>query len=742
MYSLRIVLIITIINTFSIAQNLGIWKNHTNMLNVKETVLTTDGIWAATNGGIYHYSFNTGTYLSFTKSENLSSHLITAIAKDNTGKIWIGTTPGYINVYDPSTGNILKILDIYKTEKSKKQINDIVIRNDTVFVATDFGLSLIDANSLIFLETVIKFGNLPAEIQVYSIYLKDRIYLGTSEGVVESINPFSNLSSPENWRVTPLLSNNGESLKVNKMLIFDNDLLAATPKGIYKKADTLFTEYIYPGFSVYDMKTKNDTLYSVLLNTIHIRKNSYDEVIYSESGVRFFNSLEFLSDDLIIATNQGISRVSKSDTLTITPNGPVTNTFLNIITDGEGNFWSATGRDSKGKGVLKFDGKTWTTFDKSNVPEFKTNDYHNVSVSRDNTLFFSSWGFGFTEYKNGKFTTYDTTGTGMVGIPDNPGYLVIYDVQKDSKGNIWVLNFWSANRKVLSELTTDGKWHHFEFGAPLSPSIVFAEGLVIDQYDTKWFIITGGAEKGLYYFNEHDTPDDLTDDTWGKINLQDGLRSDDINAIIIDKRGEIIIGTQLGINVIPDPQNLNSLRSDLFFGIREQAIMSIAVDPLNNKWVGTTQGVFYMSSDGSRLYEHYDVTNSPLPSNTVQSIAVDSKRGVVYFGTEFGLASLTTFGIKPNEDFSELKAYPNPFVLDNNGQKTVMIDGLIQDSFIKILSINGNLITKFPTFGGRLTFWDGRNSNGNLVPSGIYIVVAYDEEANLVGKTKIAVIRK
>ncbi len=736
----RIIVLLLSFTALNFAQNVGTWKNYTNMLNVKESVLINGELWAATGGGIFNYSFSSNSYSTFTKSEGLSSHSITAIDKDNSGRIWIGTSEGYINIYDPSTGSFEKILDIFKTGKSKKQINDLVIKNDTVYVATDFGLSLIDANSFIFLETIVKFADLPAEIPVYTIYLSDRIYLGTAEGVAQSINPFSNLASPENWEITPLRFS-GASLKINKLILFDNMLLAATPKGIFKRENGQFAEFAYLNFNVYDLKVKNDSLYSVTLNTIHIRKNGFDKVVFRDAD-KIFNSLIFSGDDFLISTNEGILKVSASDTLTITPNGPVTNTFLNIATDKDGNLWCATGKDSKGKGVLKFDGKTWQVFDKTNVPEFKTNDYHNVSVSADNTLFFSSWGFGFTEYKNGKFTTFDTAGTGMVGIPDHPGFLVIYDVQKDSKKNIWVLNFWSADQQVLSELTTDGKWHHYKFGSPLLPATVFSEGLAIDQFDTKWFIVTNGAEKGLYYFNENDTPDDLTDDVWGKITLREGLKSDDINAVVIDKRGEMIIGTQLGINVLPDLQNISSLRSDLFFAIREQAILSVAVDPLNNKWVGTTQGVFYMSSDGSRLYEHYDVSNSPLPSNTVKSIAVDAKNGIVYFGTEFGLASLTTLGIKPNEDFSDLRAYPNPLVLDSRNNNTVMIDGLIQDSFIKILSVNGNLVNKFPTFGGKVYFWDGKDLDGNLVSSGVYIIIAYDEEANLVGKTKIAVIRK
>ncbi len=736
----RILLFCFISFSMSLAQTSGIWKNYTDMQNVKEVVLTGENLWAAAGGGVFNFSFATNSYSTFTKSEGLSSHRITAIDIDNSGRVWLGTAEGFINVYDPSTGKIEKIVDIFKTGKSKKQINDILIRNDTVFVATDFGLSLIDAGSYIFLETVVKFGNLPAETPVYTIYLNGKIYLGTAEGVAESVDLNSSLSAPDNWLITPVIFN-GNNLKINKLILFDNRLLIATPEGIYAEDNGQLVEFAYPNYQVYDFIVENDSLYSVLFNTIHVRKNGFDKVVF-RSEDRMFNSLKFLSGDLVISTNKGVLKVSHSDTLTISPDGPVTNTFLNITTDRDGNLWTATGKDSKGKGIMKFDGKKWYVFDKSNTSALKTNDYHNVSVANDNTLFFSSWGFGFTEYKNGEFTTFDTTGTGMIGIPDNPGYLVVYDVQKDSKGNIWVLNFWSAAQQVFSELTTDGKWYHYKLGSPLLPATVYSEGLAIDQFDTKWFIVTNGAEKGLYYFNENGTPEDETDDVWGKITLSDGLKSDDVNAIAIDKRGEMIVGTQLGINVIPDLENLNSLRSDLFFAIREQAILSIAIDPLNNKWIGTTQGVFYMSPDGSRLYEHYDISNSPLPSNTVQSIAVDAKRGIVYFGTEFGLSSLTTPGVKPNQDFSELTAYPNPLVLDGQNENTVTIDGLVQDSFIKILSVTGNLINKFPTFGGRISYWNGKDLNGKPVSSGIYLIIAYDEEANLVGKTKIAVIRK
>jgi hypothetical protein len=70
------------------------------------------------------------------------------------------------------------------------------------------------------------------------------------------------------------------------------------------------------------------------------------------------------------------------------------------------------------------------------------------------------------------------------------------------------------------------------------------------------------------------------------------------------------------------------------------------------------------------------------------------------------------------------------------------IDGLIKSSNIKIFSISGNLIRDLITPGGRVASWDGRDTMGNIVSTGIYILVAYDQGANNVATSKIAVIRK
>jgi ligand-binding sensor domain-containing protein len=80
------------------------------------------------------------------------------------------------------------------------------------------------------------------------------------------------------------------------------------------------------------------------------------------------------------------------------------------------------------------------------------------------------------------------------------------------------------------------------------------------------------------------------------------------------------------------------------------------VDALNQKWVGTPDGVVLLSSDGVQELASYTVesTGGGLVDNDVKAIAIDNLTGTVYFGTTVGLASLTTTSAAPKEQFDHL----------------------------------------------------------------------------------------
>ena len=737
---LRIIIILIVSTITLVGQEITNWQNFSNMENAVDIAVDGNQIWAATDGGIFAYSLNDSSYQVITKSEGLSSQSITAIAVDKNKNVWIGSVDGYINVYYPETGQIKTILEIFKTNNTQKGINDIIISGDTAFVSTDFGLSLININNLSFFDSILKFGSFPSKTPVKSVYIGKTIYVVTNAGIAAKKKNARNLTAPETWEAINVGTQTAVN-QINKIIEFKNNLFAATGNGLVKISGNSGSIILYNNFRVHNFIVKNDFLYSVLDNTIHKYDGINDNVVFSMASTRF-NVLDFLNDNtFIIASGKGVILKDNSKTQKIFPNGPQTNAALSLTVDSKGHLWAATGKDGRGIGVLEFDNDNWITHNTSNVPVFKSNDFHKVSSS-NNSVFFQNWGRGFIQYKDGEYKSFDAETTDLVGIPEDVNFIVIQGVEEDAKENIWVLNFWAANKKPLSVLTPEGKWYYYQFGNSISPKVVQAENLVIDQFSTKWFGVTGLGDEGLYYFNDNGTLDNLSDDTWGKITKFSGLRDKDIKALAIDKLGELIIGTSIGVDVIPDPSEPSTIDNNQYRALSNQTINCIAVDPINQKWFGTTKGVFFTSPDGSRLLASYNTDNSPIPDNDIKSIAIDENNGIIYIGTNLGVTAITTLFIKPEKDFSKLFVYPNPVTIGDNTNLNIIFDGLVENSQIKILDITGKLIYEFSSIGGRTTFWDLKDFNGEYISSGIYIAVVFDSEANKIAHTKFAVIRK
>ncbi len=736
-----IIIIVLFCNTLS-AQAIKSWQNYSNFKEVTQSLISNNLIWVATSGGAFSYYLLDSSYQVLTKSEGLVSQSITAIAKDNENKIWLGTSEGYITIYNPATGSIKTILEIYKTDKSIKSINSITISGDTAYVSTAFGISLIRTTDFAFFDSVLKFGDFASETPVKNIYLGSTTFVVTQAGIAYLKPGSTNLTAPESWG-NIYLGGNIPANRINKIIEFEGSLYAATDKGLVKNTNGIWSVFLYPNFEVFDILKQDIAIYSLLENTIH--KYDVSDIIYFGTENTLFNS--FIIDEqntVYISSNRGLIKFSPNTTSYIYPNGPEINSLTNIAVDVNNNLWAATGKDNKGVGVLSFDGKSWASKNIANTIEFISNDFHKVSTS-GNAVYFSSWGAGFVRLREDSLKRFDSYNTSLIGIPEDNNFLVINDIKEDENKNAWILNYWAANKNPLSVLTTDDKIFNFEIGPSVSSQIITVNNLIIDQYNTKWFAgnLSGDVPtEGLFYFNENNTLENLADDTWGRITQSTGLRNKDIRALAIDKFGEIIIGTSIGVDVIPNPSSPTFIRGDQYFAVRQQTINSIAVDPINQKWFGTEKGIFLLSSDGSQLIANFTKSNSPLPTDKIKSIAIDSENGIVYVGTDFGLTEIATLYIKSSKDFSDINVYPNPITLNASSNLNLVIDGLVEASEIKVLDISGNLVNEFRSIGGKTTYWNCRDLDDKLIPSGIYIIVAYDSEVNQIGHAKLAVLRK
>jgi hypothetical protein len=151
------------------------------------------------------------------------------------------------------------------------------------------------------------------------------------------------------------------------------------------------------------------------------------------------------------------------------------------------------------------------------------------------------------------------------------------------------------------------------------------------------------------------------------------------------------------------------------------SVLDVGVDRDNNKWLATDDGVYYVSPDGSEVYNHFTSDNSDLPSNMVYSVECDTVNNRVYVYTDNGFAEYIAQGDAAALDFNEVYAFPNPVEPDFTG--LIKIAHLMENSYVTITDRDGNVVAQMgPVTGSAL--WDGWGTDGERLPTGTYNIYA------------------
>jgi hypothetical protein len=171
----------------------------------------------------------------------------------------------------------------------------------------------------------------------------------------------------------------------------------------------------------------------------------------------------------------------------------------------------------------------------------------------------------------------------------------------------------------------------------------------------------------------------------------------------------------------------------------EQFITDIKADGAGNIWLATADsGVFQVNSTGQEILNQFNQDNSPLPSNTVISLEINGETGEVFFGTSRGLVSYQSRITDGVDDLENVRVFPNPVRPNFTG--VVTIDGLTDNSNIKITDVTGNLVYEEFASGGSIQ-WDTRAFGKHKVASGVYLVLITSEDQTETQVSKIMIIR-
>ncbi len=736
-------LIIFTFNLYSKNQfRLENWKSHTSKWNINAGVIDKEkNFWAASDGGLFKFNLVDSSFTLFTNINELISLDLTTIAiNPANGDIYIGTADGILEIL--KAGNQWEhILDIKRAGFTNPKIKDIEFFENKAFIACAFGLTVFDTDRKVFIEDALNIGNFPPNVAVNKILIhQNKIWLATDAGIAHA--ELDKPLAPRDAWINYSYSEGLYATIIKDLIIYQNSLYASTDKGIFKLVDNNFEQIL--DTEVLNFSTDGNELFfsTEFFFKSLTRDNYFGSYPHKIIGhISYFNDNENIT--IAFYQNYGFAVFDGNSSKHFLPPTPSSNNIKSLIVDNKGQLWACSDGTSFGTGFMVLSGGKWQNFTPFDFGEIgsKLRSAYLINVHPKGDIILSTKGNGLILAKNigNKFelAVYDESNAPFVGN----GFTVVGKTAIDNKGTIWMPQF-GAMSSGPNLLSFDTEYNFRAFVNRIVPNQRSFIHLVIDNWNTKWLASDNGYSGGIYYFNENNTPDDPNDDIAGMLTTSNSsLLDNNCTALAIDRNGLIWVGTPTGISVIMNPlaaiTNSQIVIRKEIRDLRNIFVNDIIVDALNNKWIATTNGVFVLDPDGVTI-EILTTANSPLLSNDVRCLASDIKTGKIYFGTRFGISEAQSLSVIPLSEYS-LNCYPQPFNPVIEGD--MIIEGLEADSDIRIVTINGEYVRTIKA-SGSVAVWDGRDSSGRIVDSGVYLILTTSAKTGNSSYTKIAVINR
>ena len=449
---------------------------------------------------------------------------------------------------------------------------------------------------------------------------------------------------------------------------------------------------------------------------------------------------------------------------TLKPDGPNYNHF-GFMRFHNGKLYTCNGDYDHSSGIQILKDNQWEIYQNEGISDVTGISYQgaycfDIDPTDENHLFTGSRN-GLYEFRNGRFIKYYDSDNSPIEPFDgvNKDYQIVTGTKFSQDGSLWILNSSAPTTALVKYANgTFTKLKHPEL-MKLNVNHNFPNrsnanlcNMMIDSQGIMWFVNNNWVTPALYQYNmENDAI--ITYETF--IN-QDGTSfkiDDGVRCVVDDLDHNIWIGTSAGplmlerseinnngstFTQVKVPRNDGTNYADYLLSAID--ITSISIDGGNRKWFATSNnGVYLISADNMTQIHHFTTDNSPLLSNIVTSIAINSTTGEVFFGTDAGLCSYISDATEINTEMTSdnVWAYPNPVEPGYTGPIT--ITGLSLNADVKILSSNGVVVNEGRSNGGTYV-WDGCDKKGRRAASGIYMVATATNKGEKGTVCKIAII--
>ena len=740
------------LSTILLIADVGDWKTFCSISQGNDLIFSNNNIYIATDGGLLEYN---GTKSNIYDTDNgLFKINTTAVETDFRSIIWAGHADCSISLFNENGNSIGFLSDI--EDYGSFNLNRIYSSDNYVYVATDQILVRYSYNTTFNKYDVTDSSRMTGDISDIIVY-EGIIYMSTANGVYVITENNQNIGYLDNWT---LLSGFETSTVVNKFLNIGDKVLALTSNGIYsiKEGVGVIKEAIEDGVNILWGSVYEDELY--------FTKSTGDIVFYktdllfSSVPEEIFRTTDSIAERFIIVDNI-IHYISKSG---------FSSYSIADLTTTDSNFNLPKVKGIKKIKVVQNNSKLlylvsngFREFDI--LSEDFGEDFHTGSKlwqgidlieDNNNNIYVTTWSTGVFKFNTDYvFEKRYTFGSAISAPSPYYPYATHPGISKDRIGNLWITNFGDVDQdSTIVKIGTNTEITQYKLPAFNSPYSIYVDnndwvwlGSSSQQFNERDGLSVGKVNGNYLVINTFtglggiiDINKDSNNFVW--IGTNEGIKYIDLNYANVDNPSEITLANI--ISIVEGPVG--------------NMIYDIEISEINEKWFATDKGVSVLSSDNLQ-WRHYvpvsykddgqlngTIIYSALPDNVITDIELDTKNGLAIFSSYNGITLFEDASLvnRDNVPSDEIVTIPSPFINDGTSIMTFIFHDEKYNS-VKIFDLNGKLIRggvekdAFSIING----WNGRDNNGNIVSTGIYQVIAYDNAdptIKIIGK--IAVVRK
>lgn len=719
---------------------IGSWQSHFTYNKATSVEKVNDKIFCA-NTQLWSYSLSENNFETYSKVNGLSDINIQHLRYDPSTKF-------LVIVYENSNIDLMQDNNFYNIPDIKnlkitgsKIINHIYFKNQKIYLSTDFGILVLDPIKKEIKETYVLQLNTKV-LNINGLTSNNGFfYAATSDGIFKANEADPVLQNFANWTridVHPcnhifLHNNTIYTTDKDRLYIMQNDVLT----GIYQSEVPILNARTGAN-DFYLCESDNVTRFIKIFN-----ENA--QLIDSANSINPRDVVEVNNQEIWEADYwEGLVKLNnRHDKQLVKPNGIFSNNTYNLYIHNEDVYAIAGGEKDwiytfNGDGFSKYSNGEWTAYNRTVGTSSMDTIFDVMDIAidkRNNYLYAATFQSGLLElHPDNTSVVYKNTPYIQAQLGD--ASYRIAGLAMDDENNLWMSNYGAQDQMVVK--MANGGWQKFSF--PYTVSEKTASQIVIDNANQKWMVAPRGV--GIFVLNDNNTIENKNDDKIKFLHTGLGygnLPNNEINCITKDQNGKLWVGSVDGIGIFNCAESvmdasgcdaeLKIVKYDLNAGLlfQRENVKTIAIDGANNKWIGTNNGVWQISDDAEKILQHFNVDNSPLPSNEINRIKVHPTTGEVFIATNAGLISYRGNATEGKQDNSELLVFPNPVPSNYNG--IIAIKGLVANADVRITDAAGQLVYRTKAQGGQAV-WNGLNYTGKRPRTGVFFIYVSNEDGS------------